>query len=48
MIHDIKYSNKINNILQDNVEIERKRLINVEDIPYDLTKAKKIAIERLI
>ena len=33
-----------NTILKDNLEIEKKWLIMVEDIPYDLTKANKYEI----
>ena len=40
----LKYNE--NNILDYNLEIERKWLIKVEDIPFDLSKAEKYEIEQ--
>lgn len=46
VVSQIKYRKTIEEILIDDVEIERKWLIKEEDIPYDLSKAEKIEIEQ--
>lgn len=45
-VYQVKYASKIEEILADDVEIEKKWLIKEEDIPYDLSKAEKIKIEQ--
>ena len=45
-IYEINYANKINNILADTQEIEKKWLIDKENIPYDLSNAEVVEIEQ--
>lgn len=37
-----KYSKEINELIADDIEIEKKWLIDINDIPYDLSKAEYI------
>jgi len=46
MIYKSNYYAKINEILSDDVEIEKKWLIKQEKIPYDLKKAEVMNIEQ--
>lgn len=46
LIYEINYQNKLNNILDDSIEIEKKWLIKNEDIPIKLSNAKKFKIEQ--
>ena len=45
-IYDINYNEKINSIMEDSVEIEKKWLIDKTKIPYDLVNAEVIEIEQ--
>lgn len=45
-IDDIRYIIETNRILSDDLEIEKKWLVNVDDIPYDLSKANIEKIEQ--
>lgn len=45
-IYDINYANKINSIMADTVEIEKKWIIDKENIPYDLSDAEIMDIEQ--
>lgn len=46
IIYDINYVNKINSIMADTVEIEKKWLIDKDKIPYDLSNSEIIEIEQ--
>ena len=46
IIYDINYVNKINSIMADTVEIEKKWLIDKDKIPYDLYNSEIIEIEQ--
>jgi CYTH domain-containing protein len=46
IIYDINYANKINSIMEDTVEIEKKWLIDKDKIPYDLYNSEIIEIEQ--
>ena len=46
IIYDINYVNKINSIIADTVEIEKKWLIYKDKIPYDLSNSEIIEIEQ--
>lgn len=46
IIYEIDYTNKIAEIMSDTVEIEKKWLINKENIPYNLSNAETIEIEQ--
>ena len=45
-IYDINYANKINSIMADTVEIEKKWIIDKENIPYNLSNSEIIEIEQ--
>lgn len=45
-IYTTNYDNKIDSIMADDVEIEKKWLIDKTKIPYDLSNAEKIEIEQ--
>ena len=44
IIYDINYVNKINSIMADTVEIEKKWLIDKDKIPYDLSNSEIIEL----
>ena len=44
--YELNYERRLNEILQDDVEIEKKWLINAKDVPYDLSEAKIFKIEQ--
>ena len=46
IIYDIKYSKKVDDIMADKFEIEKKWLIDKDKIPYDLSNAEVIGIEQ--
>jgi len=46
IIYDIKYSKKVDAIMADKFEIEKKWLIDKEKIPYNLSNAEVIEIEQ--
>jgi len=46
VVYDINYANKVNSIMADSVEIEKKWLINKEQIPYNLSNSEVIKIEQ--
>ena len=46
IIYDMNYANKVNSIMADDVEIEKKWIINKDKIPYDLSNSKIIKIEQ--
>lgn len=46
IIYDINYANKVNSIMADDVEIEKKWLINKDKIPYDLSNSEIAKIEQ--
>lgn len=46
IIYEINYANKIDSILADTVEIEKKWIIDKENIPYNLSNAEIIEIEQ--
>lgn len=46
IIYDINYATKIDNIMADTVEIEKKWIIDKENIPYNLSNAEIIEIEQ--
>ena len=46
LIYDIKYSKKVDAIMADKFEIEKKWLIDKDKIPYDLSNAEVIEIEQ--
>lgn len=45
-IYDINYANKINSIMADTVEIEKKWIIDKDNIPYDLSDTEITKIEQ--
>ena len=45
-IYETNYDDKINSIMADNVEIEKKWLIDKTKIPYELSNAEVIEIEQ--
>ena len=46
IVYDINYANKVNNILDDDYEIEKKWVIDKNKIPYDLSNSEIIKIEQ--
>lgn len=46
VIYQMKYTNKIDRILADDFEIEKKWIIDKNKIPYDLSNAETIKIEQ--
>lgn len=46
IIYDINYYNKVNNIMADTVEIEKKWIIDKDKIPYDLSNSEITEIEQ--
>ena len=46
LIYDIKYAKKVDAIMADKFEIEKKWLIDKEKIPYNLSNAEVIEIEQ--
>ena len=46
IVYDINYANKIDNILADNYEIEKKWIIDKNKIPYNLSNTEIIKIEQ--
>ena len=46
IIYEINYINKINSIMADTLEIEKKWIIDKKNIPYDLSNAEIIEIEQ--
>lgn len=46
IVYDINYANKIDNILADDYEIEKKWIIDKNKIPYNLSDAEIIKIEQ--
>ena len=46
IVYEINYANKIDSILADTVEIEKKWIIDKENIPYNLSNAEIIEIEQ--
>lgn len=46
IIYDVKYSKKVDAIMADKFEIEKKWLIDKDKIPYDLSNAEVIEIEQ--
>ena len=46
IIYLIPHNSKIDNLIKNGKEIEKKWLIEEKDIPYDLTKADKFEIEQ--
>lgn len=46
IIYDINYANKVNTILADDYEIEKKWIIDKNKIPYNLSNTKIIKIEQ--
>lgn len=46
IIYQMKYTNKIDRILADDFEIEKKWIIDKNKIPYDLSNAETIKIEQ--
>ncbi|MBO5478043.1 MAG: adenylate cyclase [Clostridia bacterium] len=46
LVYTISYNNKVNDIMADSLEIEKKWLIDKENIPYDLFKAEVLYIEQ--
>lgn len=44
--YEINYASELDNIMADTVEIEKKWLINKENIPYNLSDAEIIEIEQ--
>lgn len=46
IVYDLKYISETERILGDNLEIEKKWLIDKEKIPYDLNKAEVMKIEQ--
>jgi len=46
IIYDVNYLNKIDSIMADTVEIEKKWLIDKNKIPYDISKAEITEIEQ--
>jgi len=46
IIYDIKYSKKVDAIMADKFEIEKKWLIDKDKIPYNLSNAEVIEIEQ--
>lgn len=46
IIYDAKYTNKIKAIMADDVEIEKKWIIDRTKIPYDLSNSEMIKIEQ--
>ena len=46
IIYDINYANKVNSIMADDVEIEKKWIIEKDKIPYDLSNSEITEIEQ--
>ena len=46
IIYEINYINKINSIMADTLEIEKKWIIDKKNMPYDLSNAEIIEIEQ--
>ena len=46
IVYQIKYNNTLEEIMADDVEIEKKWLIRQEDIPYNLSNAEIFEIEQ--
>ena len=46
VIYDINYVSKVNSVMEDAVEIEKKWIIDKEKIPYDLSNAEITKIEQ--
>lgn len=46
VVYDINYANKVDSIMADSVEIEKKWLINKDQIPYNLSNSEVIKIEQ--
>lgn len=46
IIYQVKYDNTLEEIMADDVEIEKKWLIREEDIPYNLSNAEVFEIEQ--
>ncbi len=46
IIYEINYSNKIDNIMADDLEIEKKWIIDKNKIPYNLSNTEIIKIEQ--
>lgn len=46
IVYDINYANKVNSIMSDDVEIEKKWIIDKNKIPYDLTNSDITKIEQ--
>lgn len=46
IIYEINYAGKVDRILADTVEIEKKWIIDKENIPYNLSNAEIIEIEQ--
>lgn len=46
LIYEINYINKVDDILADDLEIEKKWIIDKEKIPYDLSNAEITKIEQ--
>lgn len=46
IIYDINYASKVNSIMADTVEIERKWIIDKDKIPYDLSNSEITEIEQ--
>ena len=45
-IYDIRYSKKVDSIMADKVEIEKKWIIDKDKIPYSLSNAEVLEIEQ--
>lgn len=46
LVYNISYNNKVNDIMADSLEIEKKWIIDKNQIPYDLSKAEILKIEQ--